>query len=307
MTDHRRLQLTLFRMYSDPAFARAVLGNDACALASTGLQSQDLGLLKSLDVRALAADPGGRRRSQLLGNAASEFTLSLAAASAHPNLDDLLLGFLGSAHFHGALMTHGRLPLAFGNYAMERAEQSHARSTLGILELELGMACLRRANPRPPIPSPHPPRGNWPVDLPIRSSVPENPPILPALKPGEVRIAASVRLLRLPLGTFNWAAELREAIDSGTPELPNPSHSLDGEAREVVLLKREASDSPFRLSVIQPELLSSPTSELLWKARSAFSAAQRQGFAAEAGASGEALESFVEELIHDDILESGSP
>ncbi len=134
----------------DAAFAQAVLAGQAEAVASTGLVDGDLALLRVVDPAALSADPGGKRRAQVLGNAASEFTLSLTAA-AH-RISDLLDAFPSAPEFHAAIAEDGRLPLAFAAYGIRRAAERDQRELLAVLELEAAMARLRRSSP-----SPHPP------------------------------------------------------------------------------------------------------------------------------------------------------
>lgn len=258
-----------------------------------------------LDPRALSADPGGRRRSQLLGNSASEFTLSLAATRAHRALTSLLESFVESAHFHGALIHGGRLPLAFGNHGLEQVRSAKLAGPEALVRLELEMAHLRRGSTAPTIPNPHPPKGSWPVDRPILSSVPEILPDPDPLKPGCVRLSVTARLVSLPLGAFNWASELQAALERGSAELPSaPVWEPDPEV-ERVLLRTLLAESPFQLPAIESELLSSPTSELLELAREPLSRTARNDFAEAHGATPGELESFVLELVGDRILDHG--
>jgi hypothetical protein len=90
LSDTRKIQRTLFRMQCDAAFARQLFAGDAAASASTGLDHGDLALLRALDPDCVAADPGGKRRTQVLGNVASEHTATLAAAALEAESADLL-------------------------------------------------------------------------------------------------------------------------------------------------------------------------------------------------------------------------
>jgi len=305
MTEHRLLQRTLFRMYADAGFAGALLAREPRALASTGLGPGDLELLMDLDPRALRADPGGRRRSQLLGNCASEFSLGLAAFQSHAELASPLNTFLESAHFHGAMIHAGRLPLAFGNHALEQAVSAKLCGPQVMLRLELEMAHLRRGSHSPTIPSPHPLLGNWPVDLPLPSSVPEIPEDPEPLGLGCVRLAATARLIALPLGALNWASELQAALDRSSLELPSAPPWEPASEQELVLLKALPAASAFQLSSVESERLSSPTRELLERARRPLSKIARDDFAEAHGAAPQELESFVQELVADRILDHG--
>ena len=99
---------------------------DPDAVRSTGLGEDDLGLLLAIEPTGLGADPGGRRREQLIGNVASEFTLTLAAAAKEDVGATLLDGFLTSPEFHHAVTLDLRFPLAFGAYARRRLAESGA-------------------------------------------------------------------------------------------------------------------------------------------------------------------------------------
>jgi len=287
-------------------FARAMLAQDPAAEATTGLTAPDLALLVGLDPRALAADPGGRASSQLLGNSASEFKLSLAATIGHAKLPAALAGFQISAHFHRALMGEGRLPLAFGQFLLETARSLGAGQLIGIIELELGMAWLRRAQAPTSIPSPHPPRGNWPPDRSAPSSVPEILPNLTTLPPGFARLAQGVRLLALPKGTFNWAMELQGALDQGDTTCPGPGCERSSGTDEWVLIKRTERTSAFQLPAVQPELLTAPTDALLKLCQAAVSPAERRAFAEARGVAEKDLEAFLQGLVVDQILDLGA-
>jgi len=293
-------------MQRDAGFARAMLAQDPAAEATTGLTAPDLSLLLGLDPRALAADPGGRASSQLLGNSASEFKLSLAAAMGHTKLPAALGEFQTSAHFHRALMGEGRLPLAFGQFLLETAKSLGAGQLIGIIELELSMAWLRRAQASTSIPSPHPPRGNWPPDRSAPSSVPEILPNLTVLPPGFARLAQGVRLLALPKGTFNWAMELQEAMDRGDTTCPKPGRETSSGAHEWVLIQRTEPASAFQLPAVQPELLTAPTDALLKLCQTAASPAERRAFAEARGVTEEDLGAFLQGLVLDRILDLGA-
>lgn len=119
--DRRTLQRTLFRMMLDPTLV------------------PDDPWLRALDPAAVAADPGDRRRKQLLGNVALEFVHTVRAAP--PFLD----GFPSSPEFHDAIDTDGALPLAFAAYAARVLPEG---PWTDLLALESAMARVRRKSER---------------------------------------------------------------------------------------------------------------------------------------------------------------
>ena len=186
MSDHRRLQRTLFRMQADAGFARAILGRDEAALATTGLEGDDLALLEAVDAPSLTADPGGKRRTQIAGNAASEYLLTLVLAARERQGKDFLDGFLTSPEFHGAMAADGRLPLAFGAYATRWAEEHAAAGVGALAALERAMAALRRD---------------------ARAAAPR-------LNPGDVQLSPCAAVVRVPSGTLAWSVALRQRSSS---------------------------------------------------------------------------------------------
>jgi uncharacterized protein (UPF0276 family) len=119
--DHRSLQRTLFRMMLDPT----VVPDDPW--------------LAALDPALVAADPGERRRKQLLGNVALEFVNTVQAAP--PFLD----GFPSSPEFHAAIEADRSLPLAFAAYAARVLPEGPWSA---LLALETAMAEVRRISNR---------------------------------------------------------------------------------------------------------------------------------------------------------------
>ena len=146
MTDHRNLQRTLFRMQIDPSFCRSILDGDAAALATTGLDAHSRSLLASVEARAVLADPGGKRRLQVLGNAASEYVVTLVAAAADERSTSLLADFGSSPEFHTAMTSERGLPVAFGEHALRHATETRDTLLGALATLELALVQLRRAS-----------------------------------------------------------------------------------------------------------------------------------------------------------------
>lgn len=280
MTDHRGVQRALFRMQADAEFAARVLARDAQAVASTGLSREDLELFHGVEPAALAADPGGRRRTQIAGNAASEFTLTLACAARTPLARDFLDDFLSSTEFHAALRSDGRLPLAFGDYAERRAREAGALALGAVARLELAMAKLRR-------------------DARVGAG---DGTQLHTGKPGTIRLSARARVVELPAGTLELASLLQAAVDANTPA---PDGALSGNAEETVLLVAEPA-SVHRLGDVRPELLQPPVDELFSRAREPLDRAARAAFARAQGAAPEDLESFLEAYLAEGVLVRGA-
>jgi uncharacterized protein len=180
--DHRRAQRLLFRMALDPSFAAAI----SSGAEPTGLTEPADGWLRRVDVGLLAADPGGRRRDQLLGNVATEFLHTVRAA---PGVLD---GFVGSPSFHAAIERGRPLPLAFADHAAEVLPEGPARA---LLALDAALAEARRVDR----PSADPPSGG-----------------------GALALAPGARLLSLPEGTLAAA----EALAAGrAARAPDPSRA----------------------------------------------------------------------------------
>ena len=294
MSDRRRLQRTLFRMQADAGFARDLLRGDERAVASTGLEPDDLALLAQVDPAALSADPGGKRREQTLGNAASEFLATLAAGP-----PDLLDGFAVSSEFHETMAAGGRLPLAFAAYAGRRARERGSRAMAAVVELEGAMARLRRelaaAGPTldstaaaVSIPSPRPPGEDRREGAAV--SVPE-----------AVRLAPTARLHDAPRHTLAWTDALGAAMREGGAA-PAPPRGF-GEGSETLLLR--AVEVPVhRLADLVVERLEPPADELLKRARSPLGVEERARFAVEQGATPQELESFLDGLVREGVLVS---
>ena len=271
MSDRKRLQRTLFRMQIDPAFADAVLARDSEAVASTGLAVDDLALILAVDPRAVAADPGGRRRTQVLGNAASEYTASLAAAATNARTRSLLLDFASSPELHEALAQDGPLPHAFGAFAARVARELDDRLLGALVELE--RALVRHRRRRAPEPSP---------------------------AAGEIALSGRAHVLAVPAGTHAAAGALRAALGDGVgrPAL--------GEGEEHLLFLAAVRGSPFRLPEVGVERLDPPADELFVRlARGSIGAEERGRFAAANGAEPAGLDAFLEDFVDEGALVRG--
>ncbi len=130
--DTRGLQRTLFRMLLDPTFAAAVRE------CGSGLGPREDAWLRGLDPDLLAADAGGRRRDQLLGNVALEFLRTVRAAP--PFHED----FVGAPELHAALAHDRPLALAFAAFADRVLPEGPWRA---VLSLDTALAEARRLPP----------------------------------------------------------------------------------------------------------------------------------------------------------------
>ena len=282
MTDHRRIQRTLFRMHADAGFAYAIRAGDRVAVDSTGLSERDVELLAAADPAGVAADPGGRRRTQVFGNAASEFTLTLAAAALRNDGPTLFDGFLSSDEFHAAIASEGRLPLAFADFAARRTAEFDAPEVAAILRLESAMTRLRRDALESPAAEVRTPSGSR--DHADRA----------------IRLSPFARTLELPVGTLDWAAELRAALDRGS-DAQAPAGTLLS-STETVLLHAQRSDNAFRLPEITAELVRAPADEFLRRATAPVTRNQRAAFAERHDATADEFERYLDGLVDDGVL-----
>jgi hypothetical protein len=275
VTDHRALQRTLFRMQADADFASALLAGERDAVASTGLAGSDLELLDGVDPAALRADPGAKRRIQIAGNAASEFTLSLAAAGARPESAGLLDGFLGAPEFHRAMAAGTPLPLAFGAYGMRRADELDSPDLGALVRLETAMARLRRD---------------------ARAGLEPRPPA------GAVQLSARAAVVSLPGGTLEGSLALRDAVEGDGAAT---GVEVDGDATETLLLCASAPPHRHALPQVDVELLLPPADALLARASEPLSPAERADYARAHGAEPADLERFLDGFVADGVLARG--
>lgn len=224
MTDHRRLQRTLFRMQLDASFAAALRAREPDALASTGLDAGDLALLASASAAGLEADPGGRRRAQFLRNVSSEHAISVAWAVGGGRDPQLVESFTSSDAFHDAARGDARLPLAFADHALERARGSGQALRVGFAQLERAMAALRREDA-------------------LRGAAPR----------GGFVLAPRADVVDLPAGTVDGAAAIQQALAEGAP-IPRVL-AANADVRERALLAVASSGSPHRLRDVSVEAL----------------------------------------------------
>lgn len=273
MTDHRKLQRALFRMQVDPTFARAVFAREDGAVASTGLQREDLALLLAVDPRAVAADPGDRRRTQILGNAASEYPASLAVGTTNARTRSLLHDFAAAPELHAALVRDEGLPLAFGDYAGGVANAAGDALLGALVALERALVLRRRRQAREPRPA-----------------------------PDELALSGRADVLSVPAGTHAAASALRTALERGSaPERP----ALGG-GQEQLLLLAAVRTSAFRLPEIGVERLEPPADKLFARlARGPLGAQERERFATAHGAELAQLDGYLQEFVAEGALVRG--
>lgn len=273
MTDHRRIQRTLFRMQVDGGFARAVFAREPAALASSGLDEHDLALVLALDPRAVAADPGGRRRTQIVANAASEYPATLACAAAREGGTDLLERFAASAELHAAIREERGLPQAFGTFARRVAGERADPLLEALATLEGRLVELRRRRARDPRP-------------------PE----------GAVALSARADVVALPAGTHRAAEALRLALARDERPAPPP---LDA-GREELLLVAAAPARPSALAEAAVERLEPPADALFRRlARGPLGRSERERFARDHGATLDELDAFLEGFAAEGALLRG--
>jgi hypothetical protein len=271
--DHRRLQRTLFRMQLDAGFAGAIRRGEGAACDSTGLAPGELRLLRDADAAGIAADRNGRRRTQVAGNVAAEFLLSVALGPDGRGGAGLVDGFFASPEFHDAVVQDGSFALAFARYLERIALTAKQPMFAAFATLETAMAHARRERSDPP-----------------------------RLAPDEVVRRPCARLVSLPEGTLDHASRLRAALDRGeAPPLP----SRVGRDRETVLVAAMPS-VPHRLSEVKVEALSPVVASFLERASKPMSRAARDAFARECEAAPDELDEMVAEFVHDGVLSIGS-
>ena len=276
--NHRALQRTLFRMQADPEFARALLAREPEAVRASDLTQEELARIEGLDERALRADPGGKRRTQILGNASSEYRLALAAAARSEDAASFLGAFASSAEFHEALRKEGRLPLAFGAYAARRAEETNDPVLAAIVTLERAMVALRRDAVRE-----------------LRT------PTVTPLGEGELILSPLVRIVALRAGTMDLAAELARDLRGED----GPAVACLAPGQERVLLRAQEPPSVHAIADVAVELLQPPVDELLALAAIPLAASARADFARQKGATPEVLERFLAGYVSEGVLLRG--
>ncbi len=259
--DHRGVQRQLFRMHLDPAHARRIRAGEDF---DPRLGQAERQLLQRLDLAGVLADPGNKRRQQLLGNIALEYELFLAACGSKAT--ELLSGFPSSPQFHAAIRDDGALVLAFGAWA---AGQVQGGTEGALLALERALAEARRGSSSPAV----------------------------ALAPGWMILSGRCRLIELPKGTLEMASRARAALDHGR-SLPPARQNAGTEWILVHVPDRRQGEADSARS----ETLDAPVDELLRRARVAVGPEERGRFARAHGTEPEDLEAFLRSFIEDGVL-----
>jgi hypothetical protein len=262
-------------MQLDAGFAERLRAGDADAVGSTALAPTDLELLLAADPAGVGADAGGKRRAQFLRNVASEHALTLARARQLDLADVLTEGFTASRAFHACVAADGRLPLAFGAWALERAEEHGEPLASALARLELTLARARR--------------GPWPR---------------PEPRSGEIVLSERAEAIEVPAGTLDAAGRIRSALDAGAA--PPLAPAMSSEEREHVLVLAEGWASPHRLADVRVELLSPLAGALLVAARRPLDAAAQAGFRRAHDVTESELCEFVTSLAAEGILIIGA-
>lgn len=290
-----RLQRTLFRMQLDPGFARRLLAREPAALASSELDDGALALLRAADPRAIAADPGGRRRLQVLGNASSEFRATLAAGAHGAAADAFLAPFATSDELHGALARDEPLPLAFGAWALREARARNDRLLGALAALELALARLRRC----PVE-----RSAGGSDAEAATGAAPGADIAAGAPLGALALSPRAAVLTLPAGTHAAAAALLATLaeDARAAGAPTPRPVL-GPGEERLLLLAAPRPSPLRLAEVSAEPLAPPADALFARlAAGPLGAEERARFAHAHGAAPADLEAFLAAFAREGAL-----
>jgi hypothetical protein len=261
-------------MQLDPAFAGELRARDARAVASTGLAGADLALLLAADPVAVSADHQGRRRDQLLDNVASEFALCAARGPRGDGDPAWRQGFLASAFFHRAIAEDESLPLAFAAWLGAISPEAADPAFRALVALEAAMARARRR---------------------VRT-------LAPAVPRGALALAPTSWLVGLPAGSFDFASQLRRALDGERgAELP-PGASLDGRSEETVLVAAGEPEGSFALRPLRVESLTPLVARFLRLACAPLDDAALSRFAAEHGIDPAELETVAGEFVKEGVL-----
>jgi hypothetical protein len=270
VTDHRRLQRTLFRMQHDPGFALRLRSGDADAAASTGLQRDDLDLLLATQPAAVEADAGGKRRAQFLRNVSSEHALTVAAAAA-AGLPSLVEDFTASEEFHRAIREDRSLPEAFAAHAL-RSTRGADPFVHAMARLEGALCAARRDG----FPRPAPHAGQW-------------------------MLSPRAEVLELPEGAVDAAGRLRQALDAGQPP-PVPCLGGGREHALVIGGPRPAHS----LAEVGVEVLSPLAGRVLELAREGLGPARLAAFCEEHDVEEGEFAPFLASLVADGVVRRGT-
>ncbi len=262
--NHRLLQRVLFRMQLDPSFAQSVLNGDADTLTGTGLPSEELVLLRRAPLAGVTADPGHRRRHQVLGNIASEYTLSVAVLTTLFG-PEVATEFLESRHFHDAVTLGERLPFAFGQHLQGRCATADPRAR-GLVRLEMALVEARRSI----------------VDR-------------PAPRASEVVLAPNARVLELPGGTWTVA----EQVQTGARFDVTTAAASES---DWVLIQSTPAQRPGGLRPVVTEPLQPMVSALLRRTESPWGAEDRGAFARELNVAIDDVDAFLRDLLRERTL-----
>ena len=300
MVDHRRLQRTLFLMQLDRGFAERVHAGDEVTCASLGLDTESLSWLREQELAAISADPSGKRRMQIVGNIAGEYTLSLTAQTVCTATSDWLEEFFHSPALHGAVLREDRLPLAFGAYALEDALSCGSPALAAVIEVEHALAELRRVavggryGTLPASPTrPHGGDRSGTVEAVKNPSRSEDDPVW---------LSNRARLLEVAAGTHAWCEALQACVEDGSNTPPSAPAGFPGTERETVLLFAHRVASPHRPAEVRTELLAPLVDETLRRTRDGFTRTGRAAFARRNGAEPEELEDFLRGFLEEGVL-----
>ncbi len=277
-------------MQMDSDFARRVLEDDPQTRSTLGLEEECLSWVRSQGMSPISADLGGKRRRQIVGNIASEYTLSLSATTSVPTKEPIawLDKFFTSDEFHRAVREDGRLPLAFGRYAREDALRRERHEIAAVVELEFALAQLRREA-----------AGALQHDGPMISEI--APGVSAGKRDDTLWLSKRARLIELPAGTHSWCEELQTSLEGQGSAAPPAG--FPGSSKETVLLFAHRTSGPHQPAEVRTERLDPPVDEVLRRSRSGFAREERAAFARAQGAELEDLEGFLGGFLDEGVLE----
>lgn len=270
------VQRTLFRMQCDPAFAAQFFHSRGADESAAGLDAEGLGILLAADPVRIAADPGGRRRAQLLSNLSAEFELSARVADEGPLGPGVAPAFFASVEFHDAARRGASLPPAFGAYLARRAVEARDLVVRGLSALERAMADARRG-----------PRADFVA--PPRDAV---------------ALAPCARVVRLPTPVVDAAAAAKERLVAGATVGLRKLFSAEN-LEEIALVVAAPRVSPHRFPELRVERLPPGIADLVVAARIRFDDDAARALAERAGVEPSDVRDCVDGLVADGALVRG--
>ena len=278
------LQRVLFRMQCDPAFAARTLADGAAGLAALGLDPRTQAMLLAADPARIVADPGDKRRLQVLSNVSAEFEIAARLLAEGRAGRSAPAAFFASPEFHAAVRDDGLLPFAFGAYVRRVALLAGDRAAHAAAELEGALAEARRG-PR--------------VATVAREAA---APIAASSAIEGPRLSPRARLVVVPAGATDALAAAKDAILGGERgDLRRYfAATAEADASECALVVGDARSSPHRPAAVRIERLEPLVHALLEAAHDR--PLDVAAFAAAHELSAEDVDAFAADLVAEGVL-----